>query len=242
MKKSIFHFNFKFIFALSLMIFCNGSNATSTEKSNLFESKQKLHSIALEHLKQKTAQKIKNRKISISPISSRLKLKTCLEAITIEDKSPEKRLGRMTLKLTCPLPKWKLFIVANIGGELPVVVSTNGIIQQTTITKEDVKITYLPYKKIRNGAMKNIDSVIGMRTKKSISPNKIITINMLEPPYLVFKNQPITIVSYIGNLKVTSKGIALKNGTKEEQIPFKNISSGKTLKGMVIAPNKILVP
>lgn len=242
MKKNIFNFNIKFIFTLSLIIFCNGSIANATENSNPFESKQNLRNIALEHLKQKTAQKIKNRKISLNPISSRLKLRTCSMPINLEDKALSKLLGRMTLKLSCPLPKWKLFIVANISGELPVIISTNGIIKQTTIKKSDITISYLPYKKIKNGAMKNISSVIGMKAKKSIPPNKIITINMLEPPYLVFKNQPITIVSYIKNLKVTSKGIALKNGTKQQHIPFKNISSGKTLKGIVIAPNKILVP
>jgi flagella basal body P-ring formation protein FlgA len=242
MKNSYFlHLIFQSTISVLLAIFYTCSFAKNSQQNNQIQSQQKLNDLVLEHLKQKTYQKIKNRVISINKISERLKLSVCKNKIELSDNDPYKLLGRTTIKLSCSQPKWKLYVTANINGDLPVVVATKGIIKQTVIKESDIKTIYMPYKKVKPAAMKDLNSVIGMRSKKTIYSNTIITINMLQPPYLVFKNQPITIVSYIRNLKVTSKGIALKSGTEQEQIPFRNISSKKILKGIVIAPNTVLV-
>lgn len=227
---------------LLLISFCSSLFAQYTSYTAQYQPRQHLHELALNHLKQKTAQKLKNKKIIINPISKKLRLAICKQPIQVEDKSPLKLYGRMTIKLQCPLPSWKIFVTAKVEGELPVIIAKHGITKQTLIAKNDITVNYVPYKKLKRGAMTSLESVIGMRSKKSIYPNAIITINMLQPPYLVFKNQPITIVSYIGNLKVTTKGTALASGTKQQQISFRNNKSKKTLKGIVIAPNTVWVP
>ena len=242
MKKKYFHLMFftkTFILLATFNTSLFAKNIDSTE--DIYSSEQ-LHSVALNYLKQKTAQQFKNRKILINPISNNLSLPKCKQDIYLEDKSPNKISGRTTIKLSCSQPSWKLYVTANIKGDLPVVIATHGIIKQTVIKLKDIKLTYLPYNLIKRGAMKDLNSVVGMRSKKSINPNAIITINLLQPPYLVFKNQPITIMSRIGNLKVTAKGTALNNGTKEQQISFRNNKTKKILKGIVIAPNTVWVP
>ncbi len=242
MKKT---YHYLISYSLLTLLFMSIYSLSFAKNSNPVysaQSQQALHDMVLEHLKQKTAQKMKNRKISINPISKRIALHACNTGISLEDKSSDKFWGRMTIKLECPKPKWKIYVTAEVTGDLSVIVATQGILKQSVITGSDIKLVHLPYKRVHRWSMRDLDAVIGMRSKKNIGPDSIITINMLQPPYLVFKNQPITILSYIGNLKVTSKGIALKSGTKKQQIPFRNSSSERILKGIVIAPNIVWVP
>ena len=241
MKKPSFQL-FSTTILLLLTSFSPSLLAQYVSQETQYQSRQQLHTQVLNHLKQKTAQKLKNRKITINPLSKKLMLPTCLVPIQLDDKSPLRLYGRMTIRLQCPQPNWKLFVTAKVTGELPVVIAKNGITKQTLISKNDILISYVPYKKLKRGAMTTLDSVIGTRSKRAIYPNAIITIDMLQPPYLVFKNQPITIVSHIGNLKVTTKGTALMSGTEQQQISFKNNKSKKILKGIVIAPNTVWVP
>lgn len=239
MKKNIF---ITILSSMLFFVFYSISFAAQYEQKHPFESKQKLNDVVMEHLKQKTDQKLKNRKILINPISARLNLPTCQVPINLQDKSPNKKHGRMTIRLTCAKPYWKLFVTATVQGDIPVVVAINGIIRQSVINKYDIEIVYKPFRSVRRGTMQDLDSVIGMRNKRAINPNAVIMINMLQHPYVVLKNQPIKIISYIGNLKVTSKGISLENGINQQQVSFRNIASEKVLKGIVIAPNTVLVP
>ena len=72
--------------------------------------------------------------------------------------------------------------------------------------------------------------------------NRVLKVRDLQPPYLVFKNKNVTLVSKIGDIEVKTKGKSLKNGVKGQQVPVENLSSKKILNGIVIAPNKILIP
>ncbi|MDX1795849.1 MAG: flagellar basal body P-ring formation chaperone FlgA [Hydrogenovibrio sp.] len=225
---------------LSSNFLCASAQPTTPE--NQYQTAASLQKQALEYLKQKVDQKLKNPVITVNPVSNRLHLGLCQNPVKLEDKTPDKIAGRVSLKLSCSQPEWKLYVTASIDGQLPVIVSTRGILRETTIKASDVKQVYLSYRKVRRGAMTHLNNVIGMRAKRSIPPNKIITIRFLQPPYLVFKDQPIKIVTYAGEIKVETAGIALENGTKQQQIPIRNASSKKVIKGIVIAPNTVWVP
>jgi flagella basal body P-ring formation protein FlgA len=81
-----------------------------------------------------------------------------------------------------------------------------------------------------------------MRAKRAIPPNTILKVRQLQPPYMVFEDNNVTIITRVGNIKVKSLGIALKNGVKNQQIPVRNLSSQKIVKGIVIAPNTVVIP
>lgn len=214
----------------------------AAEAQTNYQSAESLEKLVYDYAKQKVDQHLKNPKISINPISTRLQLGKCQEPIDLEDKTSDKLAGRMSFRLSCPNPEWTLYVTANIDGDLPVIIAVRGILRQATIQASDVQKVYVPFKQARRGAMKHLKGVIGMRAKRGIPPNSIITVKMLQPPYLVFKNQPIKIITYTGSIKVETQGTALESGTNRQQIPVRNASSKKIIKGIVIAPNTVWVP
>jgi len=225
-----------------LMLLLTPLTGQATPQNTSFISHQVLYKMVQEHLKQKTDQKLFNVKIRTQKISKYIKLKTCTDPITLLDKDPIKVTGRVTLKLSCEQPRWKIYITSTISGDLPVVMTTHTLLKRATITPSDVVQTYVPYQKVRGNAITNLNSVIGNRTKRAIGPHKILTPRLIQPPYWVFKGQQVTIQTSIGSIMIKTKGTALKDGVNQEQVPIRNNSSKKIIKGIVIAPNTVWVP
>lgn len=223
------------IFSILLMVF---SPVSAGEK----QDPESLKKIVLEALKQKVDQKIHNPRIHIQKISRRLRLDKCQTEILVKDRAPEKIVGRMTYQLSCPQPEWKLFVSANVDGDMPVLVAAKGILKQAVIDESDVKQIFVPYKKVKKGALVNVSDAVGMRAKRAIAPNRILTVSILQPPFWVFKGNQVRLITYVGQLKVESKGVALQSGVKQQQIAVRNLSSNKIIKGIVIAPNTLLIP
>lgn len=197
---------------------------------------------AAEYLKQKVDQKLHNPVIEIKTFSTPLKLPACQVPVEISDRNPTKYAGRLTLGIKCSQPAWTFYLSANVEGELPAVIATQGILKEAVIKPADVKMVFLPYKKVPADSLISTDKVVGMRAKKAIPPNDIIAIRDLQPPYWVFAKQSITLVSRIGSIEVRTKGTALEDGVENQQVEVENNSSKKRIKGIVIAPNTVLIP
>jgi flagella basal body P-ring formation protein FlgA len=216
--------------------------AYESAQPNEFQSLEVIYNQVLDFLKQKTDQKLYDPQIHVKKLSQRIRLPQCKTDLEIIDRNPTKYAGRVTVGVKCNSPAWQTYISATIDGKLPVVITTQGILKLAVIKAEDVKLILVSYKKAGSDSLISTETAIGMRAKKAIGPNEILSIRDLQPPYWVFKKQMVTIVSKIGGIEVRTKGIALQDGVENEQVEVKNASSQKTLKGIVIAPNTVYVP
>ncbi|NPA72378.1 MAG: flagellar basal body P-ring formation protein FlgA [Gammaproteobacteria bacterium] len=225
-----------------MLVFSLSAEATNQPAPATLQSLDEIHNLVMEHIKQKVDQQIIDPKISIRKLNTQLHLQNCKTPLTLKDRNPNNYTGRMTITVHCGNPFWRVFVPALVDGKKYVVVSTKGILKGAVIKSEHIKRVLFPYKKVPRGSIVNLQTAVGMRTKKNIHANKIIKIKDLQPPYWVFKNQAVSITTYIGSIKVETKGIALKSGVEQQQIPVRNSSSKKVIKGIVIAPNHILIP
>lgn len=209
---------------------------------NKYQSLDSLHLQAMEFIKQKIDQKLIDPQIQLKKLNPRIQLPRCTSDIEISDRTPSKIAGRTTLGIKCHTPSWQTFISAYIDGKLPVVISTQGILKQAVIKPEDVTLEAIHFKSVPRDALISIEKAVGMRAKKAISPNKVLSLRNLQPPYWVLKKQNVSILTKIGDIEVRTKGVALENGVEHQQVDVKNISSQKTVTGIVIAPNTVMVP
>ncbi len=216
--------------------------ADQTSSSSQYQAHNEIYTLAYEYLKQKTDQKIFDATFDLKKFSPTLSLPRCQTPITLKDRNPNRVSGRITLAVSCEQPTWRVFVPVVITGKLPVILSAKGIPKQAVIKEEHVKKVLLPYQKVPKGHLININTAIGMRAIKAIPANKVLKIKDLSPPYWVFKKQQVNIITRIGDIEVKALGIALKNGVEQEQVPVKNLSSQKIIKGIVIAPNTVLIP
>ncbi|GEM_PF-5816026 len=203
---------------------------------------QKLHQL---YLKKAHQQGMRSVTIHIKKNSSFDKLPKCQTSIQFEDRLLRRQsrlVGRHTIKVSCPTPKWKTYISLNISGTVPAIVSTQGIMKNITITPNMVKQVWQDAQKARQQRLVSLKTVIGMRAKRPIPPNKVLTIKDIVPPYLVTKHNEVTIETRIGTITIRTKGIAEKDGIQGEQIPVKNKKSGKVIKAIVTGRDLVEVP
>ena len=91
------------------------------------------------------------------------------------------------------------------------------------------------------GAFNDLNEILGKRLKRSLRKGTILKANHMNPDWLVYKNQRVTIEHNIGEIYVKMNGIALSNGAKGERILVKNISSNKTVEGFVKSEKRISI-
>ena len=228
-------------FGLVLGLFFTLS-AHSAYENAAFQSPESLYQLVLDYLKQKTDQQLFNVKIEIQPLSKHLKFQQCTNTPDLLDKNPTDLAGRNTFKVSCENPSWSIYMTAKVEGDLPVIKSTQGILKSAVIKEDDIAKVLVPYQKVKRGSFTQFQSVLGFRAKKNISPNTIITLKDVQPPYWVFKDKPVNLITHIGDISIETKGVALSDAVEQEQVTVKNLSSQKQVKGIVIAPNTVWIP
>ena len=94
---------------------------------------------------------------------------------------------------------------------------------------------------LTKNAFEEIKPILGKVLKRSLKKGTILKNSHLQPAWLVYKNQRITIENSIGEIRVTMEGIALKNGAMGDRILAQNVSSKKNVEGFVIGDKKITI-
>ena len=94
---------------------------------------------------------------------------------------------------------------------------------------------------LTKNAFEEIKPILGKVLKRSLKKGTILKNSHLQPAWLVYKNQRITIENSIGDIRVTVEGIALKNGAMGDRILAQNVSSKKNVEGFVIGDKKITI-
>ena len=67
------------------------------------------------------------------------------------------------------------------------------------------------------GAFNDLNEILGKSLKRSLRKGTILKANHLNPDWLVYKNQKVTIEHNIGEIYVKMNGIALSNGAKGKE-------------------------
>ncbi|BBP45502.1 flagella basal body P-ring formation protein FlgA [Thiosulfatimonas sediminis] len=238
-------FHRKLLTLITLLALSTASNGYG-DNSRAVQSSDEIHQLVLNYLKEKSQRNpnetIYEAEYNIRELSESVKLAKCEQPLTLHDRNPDDFLGRMTIGVSCNAPKWQVFIPAEIDGKTKVVVASRAIMKRSAIQAEDVVELLMPYRSAPRGILSNAQHAVGMRTKRAIGVNQPLKIRDLQPPFWVFKNRQVNLVTTIGTVEVITRGEAQENAVRDEQVTVKNLSSGKTLKGVVIAPNTVYIP
>lgn len=218
------------------------TTAAESSLQDLQAVKQQLYQLYHQKAQQ---QYMRDIQIQINPFNPRLKFSQCQLPVQFEDKQLQRHAkiaGRHTVKIFCQDPKWKFYATVIINGTLPAIISTQGIMKNAVITESMVQQIWQNAQRVNPRRLIHLKTVIGMRAKRPIPPQKVLTIKDVVPPYLVKAKNEVEIMTKLGAISIKAKGTALKSGVYGEQIPVKNNRSGRVVKGIVIGRNLVEVP
>lgn len=118
-----------------------------------------------------------------------------------------------------------------------VVVPTNTIRAKQVITREDVIVKSADIA----GAYSHIDDVVGFEARVALYPGRPIRNGDIGPPAIVDRNDIVTISYSNGSLKIRTEGRALGRGAAGDFVRVLNLSSHKTLSGLILPDGSIEV-
>jgi flagella basal body P-ring formation protein FlgA len=228
-----------------IILFCAWAllNSNSTQASApMSQSLEAIHQAVYNHLKQNLDQRIVEPQINIRNLSQNLMLQACETPLSLTNRSQNQLFGRQTVLVECTEPNWRVFVSAEIDGSVMAVIAKRGVLRQAFIQLDDIELRPVSLSEVRRGWLEDLDNVHLMRAKRAIRPNSVITLQMLDIPYWVIENQKVNLITRISGLEIRATGIALNSGMAQEQVDVRNTQSNIIVKGIVIAPNTVLVP
>ncbi len=173
--------------------------------------------------------------IDLTPLDHRLKLARCEAPLEAFDPPGGIAMGRTTVGVSCASPKpWTIYISANVGLEMPVVVATRDIARGEPIGDDDLSLEIMDTSHLLRGHFSSIEEVSGRSLKRTLRRGQVVTPSMLKVMKTIKRGEQITILASAGPIEVRSRGKALKDGNPGDLIPVINLSSKKKLQARVV--------
>jgi flagella basal body P-ring formation protein FlgA len=180
--------------------------------------------------------------IDVTPLDHRLSLSPCGSSLQTFDPPGGISLGRTTVGVSCPQPKpWTLYVSANVGLELPVVVASRDLGRATPLQAGDLQLRTMDTTHLLRGHFDSMDQLLGSSLKRTLRRGQVLTPSMLVAQKTVRRGEQITIVSAIGNIEVRSRGKALRDGNPGDLIPVQNTASKKKLQARVVSAGTVSI-
>ena len=207
-----------------------------------FQSHQSIVSTVETYLKQTFARDGENLVIEVTPLDHRLRLSRCDEALTPFEPPGGVSTGRTTVGVSCRQPKpWSLYVSANVGVEMPVVIARRDLSRGTALEADDLELQVMDTSHLLRGHFNTLDEATGQTLKRTLKRGQVVTPSMLLVRKTVRRGEQITIQAGSGAISVRSQGKALKDGNPGDLIRVVNLSSNKELEARVVSPGLVTV-
>jgi flagellar basal body P-ring formation protein FlgA len=178
------------------------------------------------------------RVVEPASIDSRIVLKPC--SIPLTANIPDNYSSRnLNVKISCVSSKpWHIFLPVKVTTKVPVLATKYKINKGSILDRDNIVVEWRELSKIRSEILDDIDSIIGARSKRTLSQGAIITKRAI---CVVCKNENVTIIAKSNDFMIKTTGIALKNASFGEQVKVRNTRSGRTINAQVKAINQVVI-
>ena len=220
----------------ALLLFCLLLSGTAQASPAASEPHKNILGVVNDHLEQMFSEHGDQLQIEVSPLDHRLSLSRCGTSLQTFDPPGGINLGRTTVGVSCPQPKpWTLYVSANVGLELPVVVASRDLARGEPLQTGDLQLKKMDTTHLLRGHFDSLQPLLGSTLKRTLRRGQVLTPSMLVAQKTVRRGEQITIVSAIGSIEVRSRGKALRDGNPGDLIPVQNSASKKKLQARVVS-------
>lgn len=134
------------------------------------------------------------------------------------------------------------FAFAGFAAAEPVAVIPKQIIYPgDTVEAHMLEMVVVTNKRIRRDYASQMDQVAGMVARRTLLPGRVIPVSSVREPYMVERGSVVTMVFSHGGLTITAPGTPLKPGSIGDFIRVRNVNTGVTVSGTVMADGTVRV-
>lgn len=133
---------------------------------------------------------------------------------------------------------WRINIAIKSALNLDVVVANTLIQRDEKLTSKALRIEKRTLTRPQD-FFSSINQAVGKQAARRIRSGQLINPNSLSAPNMVEKGNQVMIIASKDGFTASTKGVALEDGMKGEQIAVQNSASGKNIKAIVTGLNQV---
>ncbi|MCD6328461.1 flagellar basal body P-ring formation protein FlgA [bacterium] len=165
--------------------------------------------------------------------------------VEVRNTNPRRRLGRLSFAVKIMSDSGetkKCWVATNVSATARVAVATTDLRSRSIIGPDDLRIEERTiHNERRKCPVSDLSLAVGKQIKRTLPRGRVLAQDMLIEPAIIKKRELTRLRVNVGKLVVSTIGIALKDGRLGETIPVKNVSSKKTVYGVVQADGTVVV-
>lgn len=168
-------------------------------------------------------------------LDSRLRLALCSQPLEAFEAPGGLSAGRGVVGVRCEGAKpWKIYVPVTIELPAPVLAVVRDMRRGDIIAKDDLVTREADLAALRGQYFSDPAEVVGLRIKRHLAANLVLTPAMLDARRLVERGAEVTILAATGAIEVRMRGKAMAQGGRGERIEVKNLRSGRVINAVII--------
>ncbi len=180
--------------------------------------------------------------IEIGRLDPRLRLAACGEPLKTYFSAGSRTIGHTNVGVRCEGPKpWSLFVPLLIDRQITVAVALDQLPRGHIIGAADIAYELRSMAKLKRGYFAASDQLIGKVSTRPITRGTPYAHNMVKAHRIIRRGERVVLSLKTGGISVRVAGTALRDGTRGERIPVRNLSSNRVIEGVVHEPGLVLI-
>ncbi|MDA0126973.1 flagellar basal body P-ring formation chaperone FlgA [Vibrio sp. MarTm2] len=225
----------KFYKSIGFLLFFLSFSATSATESQISLIQQAAEQHILDNIESPVGGNLNAKAASID---SRIFATDCPTGLQTSSTSTNPNASNITVLVECQNDNWRVYVPVRLTRTGPQVTLTTPLSRGQIIASTDVTISMVDLQRYRRQGFSTLDAVIGAKTKKNLRSGEVIEENDI---CVVCRNETVTIKAVKSGMVITTKGVALTDGSHGEQIRVKNSKSNRIIEGRVTGISEVTV-
>src|SRR5215470_16083409 len=142
--------------------------------------------------------------------------------------------ARATVGVTCAAPvHWTVYVPVTVESKINVLVLTRAVNRDDRLTASDVTVETRTTAGPANAYLRSPAELAGRAVRRPLAAGTTLSADMFTPDLIVHRGQAVTLVSSGGAVEVRAGGRAMTDGAAGARIQVQNLSSLRTVEGVI---------
>lgn len=149
-------------------------------------------------------------------------------------------VGNLKRSVSCDniASPWRINVTIKSSLTLPVLVATTTVGRNEVVTAKHIKLETRTISR-QDDFYTSPEQAVGLETSRRLRAGQVVNPSNLSAPPLIEKGNEVIVIASKNGFSASTKGVALEDGAKGQQIDVENPSSGKVIRAVVTGLNQV---
>jgi len=177
------------------------------------------------------------------PFDARTNVGPCAAELASELVGKKLTGTRVTVRVRCtdPANPWSVAVALRVALFRPVLVARHALVRGDVVDGDTTELAERDVLQLGYGHLDDPARYAGSRVLRPVAEGAAIAPTAIAAPLLVERGATVTLLARGNAIDVRASGIAVEDGSAGMRVRVRNVSSGRTVDGIVDGPGLVLI-